>query len=137
MATSQSPSSFPQAALAHSTEQQVLRLRQEYGSVVRERDESVQENKRLRELAAAHGIQIDDLADPTSYRETSTTGHGSKEGTKRILSFETLLENSGILLCACCLFDTLLCTTLPVALPRNSYSFLTISITSLGLGYSL
>lgn len=47
-------------------EQEVLRLKETFGTTSRERDHYAEENRRLRELLMAHGIAFDSLASPTN-----------------------------------------------------------------------
>jgi hypothetical protein len=45
-------------------EQEVLRLKETFGTTSRERDHYAEENRRLKELLMAHGIAFDSLASP-------------------------------------------------------------------------
>lgn len=47
-------------------EQEVLRLKEVFGNTSRERDAYAEENRRLRELLAAHGISFDGLTPSTT-----------------------------------------------------------------------
>ena len=45
-------------------EQEVLRLKETFGTTSRERDQFAEENRRLKELLMAHGINFDSIASP-------------------------------------------------------------------------
>lgn len=45
-------------------EQEVLRLKESFGTTSRERDQYAEENRRLKELLMAHGIAFDSIASP-------------------------------------------------------------------------
>ena len=45
-------------------EQEVLRLKETFGTTARERDQYAEENRRLKELLMAHGIAFDSLTSP-------------------------------------------------------------------------
>lgn len=45
-------------------EQEVLRLKETFGTTSRERDQYAEENRRLKELLMAHGIAFDSLLNP-------------------------------------------------------------------------
>ncbi|KAF3001248.1 hypothetical protein E8E13_003258 [Curvularia kusanoi] len=47
-------------------EQEVLRLKETFGTTTRERDQFAEENRRLRELLMAHGIAFDSIASPSN-----------------------------------------------------------------------
>jgi hypothetical protein len=47
-------------------EQEVLRLKETFGTTTRERDQFAEENRRLKELLMAHGIAFDSIASPSN-----------------------------------------------------------------------
>lgn len=47
-------------------EQEVLRLKETFGTTSRERDQYAEENRRLKELLMAHGIAFDSMASPSN-----------------------------------------------------------------------
>lgn len=47
-------------------EQEVLRLKETFGTTSRERDQYAEENRRLKELLMAHGIAFDSIASPSN-----------------------------------------------------------------------
>ncbi|KAK4986755.1 hypothetical protein LTR66_007772, partial [Elasticomyces elasticus] len=49
-------------------EQEVLRLKETFGSTARERDAIAEENRRLKELLAAHGITYDSASPHNSFQ---------------------------------------------------------------------
>merc|ERR1711915_482262 len=53
-------------------EQEVLRLKETFGTTSRERDQFAEENRRLKELLAAHGIRYDFLATPIKFERGSS-----------------------------------------------------------------
>lgn len=56
-------------------EQEVLRLKEVFSNTSRERDVVAEENRRLRELLAAHGIQYDFATSPIKFQRESS-GYG-------------------------------------------------------------
>lgn len=56
-------------------EQEVLRLKEMFGNTTRERDAFAEENRRLKELLAAHNIHYDFSATPVKF-ERSSSGYG-------------------------------------------------------------
>jgi hypothetical protein len=59
-------------------EQEVLRLKESFATTTRERDAVMEENRRLRELLAAHGIHYDFSASPVKFnRQNSAFGQSS------------------------------------------------------------
>lgn len=65
-------------------EQEVLRLKETFGTTSRERDHYVEENRRLKELLMAHGIAFDSLASPVnglpSVESSTYSSSGSVSG---------------------------------------------------------
>lgn len=57
-------------------EQEVLRLKELFGNTTRERDTIAEENRRLKELLAAHGIRYDFSSTPIKF-ERGSSGHES------------------------------------------------------------
>jgi hypothetical protein len=58
-------------------EQEVLRLKEIFSNTTRERDAIAEENRRLKELLAAHGIQYDFSHTPIKFqRENSNSQYG-------------------------------------------------------------
>lgn len=65
-----------------SIEQEVLRLREAYGTICRDRDSFVDENRKLRDLLAQHGIHCPaDLAKPLRPVAFETSSSGSFSGS--------------------------------------------------------
>lgn len=57
-------------------EQEVLRLKEAFSTTTRERDQVMEENRRLKELLAAHNISYDFGSSPIKFRrENSDRGH--------------------------------------------------------------
>lgn len=56
-------------------EQEVLRLKEMFGTTTRERDAVAEENRRLKELLAAHGIRYDFASTPIKF-ERGSSGYG-------------------------------------------------------------
>ena len=61
-------------------EQEVLRLKEVFGNTVKERDAFAEENRKLRDLLAANGIQID-LQSPTGPHGLHSSYGGSSSGS--------------------------------------------------------
>ena len=59
-------------------EQEVLRLKEVFSTAARERDTVADENRRLKELLAAHGIRYDFTATPIKFQreESGQSGYG-------------------------------------------------------------
>lgn len=63
-------------------EQEVLRLKDVFANAVRERDAMAEENRKLKELLAAHGISIDPSSPGTGFgRTVGSTYGGSSTGS--------------------------------------------------------
>lgn len=63
-------------------EQEVLRLKETYGTVCRDRDAFADENRKLRELLASHGINCPaDLANPLRLVTVPASSSGSFSGS--------------------------------------------------------
>ncbi|KAI7240639.1 hypothetical protein KC330_g1179 [Hortaea werneckii] len=61
-------------------EQEVLRLKELFGNTTRERDTFAEENRRLKELLAAHGIRYDFSATPIKFERGSSAHESSGYG---------------------------------------------------------
>ena len=57
-------------------EQEVLRLKEKFGNTTRERDAVIEENRRLKELLAQHGISYDFGQTPISFQRENSGGYG-------------------------------------------------------------
>lgn len=57
-------------------EQEVLRLKEMFTTTTKERDAVAEENRRLKELLASHGISYDFAAAPISFTRNDSSGYG-------------------------------------------------------------
>lgn len=57
-------------------EQEVLRLKEMFTTTTKERDAVAEENRRLKELLASHGISYDFAAVPLSFSREDSSGYG-------------------------------------------------------------
>lgn len=64
-------------------EQEVLRLKELYGSTTRDRDSVIAENQKLKELLAAHGIAFDNITPPIGFQQSHDSSSGSISGSYR------------------------------------------------------
>lgn len=63
-------------------EQEVLRLKELYGSTTRDREAVAMENQKLRDLLAAHGIPFDNITPGTGYQSgLNQSFHDSSSGS--------------------------------------------------------
>lgn len=62
-------------------EQEVLRLKESFGSVTKERDAFAEENRRLKELLMAHGISFDTLTPVNGLQGLNSSYGGSSSGS--------------------------------------------------------
>lgn len=61
-------------------EQEVLRLKEMFTTSTKERDAVVEENRRLKELLASHGISYDFASVPLTFSREDSTGYGRSTG---------------------------------------------------------
>lgn len=62
-------------------EQEVLRLKEAFSTTTRERDSVLDENRRLRELLAAHGISYDFSNSPIKFQRANSSYGQSSSGS--------------------------------------------------------
>ncbi|KAK4988062.1 hypothetical protein LTR50_004178 [Elasticomyces elasticus] len=62
-------------------EQEVLRLKETFGCTAKERDAIAEENRRLKELLAAHGITYDSASPHNSFQRVGSSYGGSSSGS--------------------------------------------------------
>jgi hypothetical protein len=70
-------------------EQEVLRLKEMFTTSTKERDAVVEENRRLKELLASHGISYDFAAMPVTFsrEDSNNSGYGHSTGGSTISSY--------------------------------------------------
>jgi hypothetical protein len=76
-------------------EQEVLRLKEIFATTTQERDAVLEENRRLRELLAAHGIQYDFSASPVKF-DRQNSGYGQSSSGSISGSYAAGSESTGV-----------------------------------------
>lgn len=61
-------------------EQEVLRLKEMFTTTTKERDAVAEENRRLKELLASHGISYDFASNPVTFSREDSSGYGPSSG---------------------------------------------------------
>lgn len=75
-------------------EQEVLRLKEMFTTTTKERDAVAEENRRLKELLASHGISYDFAAAPITFSRNDSSGYGSTAGGSTSGSYQPRSEST-------------------------------------------
>jgi len=76
-------------------EQEVLRLKEIFGNTTKERDAVIEENRRLKELLAQHGISYDFGQSPLSFKRENSGGYGPSSSGSISGSYRMGSESTG------------------------------------------
>lgn len=75
-------------------EQEVLRLKEMFTTSTKERDAIAEENRRLKELLASHGISYDFASVPLTFSREDSTGYGHSTGGSTVGSYNPRSEST-------------------------------------------
>jgi hypothetical protein len=75
-------------------EQEVLRLKEMFTTSTKERDAIADENRRLKELLASHGISYDFASVPLTFSREDSTGYGHSTGGSTVGSYNQRSEST-------------------------------------------
>ena len=75
-------------------EQEVLRLKESFTTSTKERDAIAEENRRLKELLASHGISYDFASVPLTFSREDSTGYSQSTGGSTVGSYNPRSEST-------------------------------------------
>lgn len=75
-------------------EQEVLRLKEMFTTTTKERDAVAEENRRLKELLASHGISYDFAANPLTFSREDSSAYATSSGRSASGSYHPRSEST-------------------------------------------
>jgi hypothetical protein len=75
-------------------EQEVLRLKEMFTTSTKERDAVAEENRRLKDLLASHGISYDFASVPLTFTREDSSGYGRSTGGSTVGSYNNRSEST-------------------------------------------